>query len=178
MARVLREVLPGARRAGTLFSPAEINSVLYKDWLAEALKKEGIELVAVPVTGSAETAEATGMLCSDQIDAVCQIVDNTTRPGFAQIVRKARDAGLPVFCFETSQLKDGAVLALARDYYQAGLEAGELGVRVLRGASPAGIPFSNTRSEYLTVNPAAAARLGLVLPPVLLQRAEVFTPAK
>jgi ABC-type uncharacterized transport system substrate-binding protein len=177
MAQVLREVLPGARRAGTLFSPAEINSVLYKDWLAAALKSEGIELVAVPVSASAETAEATTALCREQLDAVCQIVDNTTRPGFAQIVRKAGDTGLPVFCFETNQLKDGAVLALARDYYEAGLEAGEIGVRVLRGAAPASIPFANTRSERLMVNPAAAARLGLTLPAGLLQRAEVFTPS-
>ena len=98
MAKVLREVMPGARRAGTLFSPAEINSVLYKDWLAEALKSEGIELVAVPVTASVETADATAVLCRERLDAVCQIVNNTTRPGFALIVRKASDAGMPVFC--------------------------------------------------------------------------------
>ena len=178
MARLLREVMPKARRAGTLFTPAEINSVLYKDWLAEALKKEGIDLVAVPVNTSAETAEATTALCRERLDAVCQLVDNTTRPGFAQIVRRAGDAGLPVFCFETNQMKDGAVLALARDYYQAGLEAAEIGVRVLRGADPAGIPFTNTRSERLLVNPEAAARFGLTIPEGVLRQAEVFTPAK
>jgi ABC-type uncharacterized transport system substrate-binding protein len=178
MARLLREVMPRARRAGTLFSPAEINSVLYKDWLAEALKKEGIELVAVPINASAETAEGTLALCNQEIDAVCQIVDNTTRPGFAQIVRKAADARLPVFCFETNQMKDGAVLALARDYYQAGLEAAEIGVRVLHGADPAGIPFTNTRSERLLVNPEAAARFGLTIPEGVLRQAEVFTSAK
>jgi ABC-type uncharacterized transport system substrate-binding protein len=178
MARLLREIMPGARRAGTIFSPAEINSVLYKGWLAAALKEEGIELVAVPVAASAETSEATTALCRERLDAVCQIVDNTTRPGFAQIVRKAGDAGLPVFCFETSQMKDGAVLALSRDYYQASLEAGEIGARVLRGTSPATIPFANTRTESLTVNPAAAARFGLTLPAGLLQRAKVFTPAR
>ena len=70
------------------------------------------------------------------------------------------------------------MLALARDYYQAGVEAGEIGVRVLRGADPATIPFVNTRSEHLIVNPVAAARLGLTLPAGLLQRAEVFTPKK
>ncbi len=178
MARLLREVMPRARRAGTLFTPAEINSVLYKNWLAEALKKEGVELVAVPVTASAETAEATTALCNQDIDAVCQIVDNTTRPGFAQIVRKAAGAHLPVFCFEASQMKDGAVLALSRDYYQASLEAGEIGVRVLRGVSPATIPFANTRSERLVVNPEAAARFGLTIPDDVLGRAEIFKAGK
>ena len=178
MAHVLREVMPGARRAGTLFSPAEINSVFYRDWLAEALKSEGIELVAVPVTASVETADATAVLCRERIDAVCQISDNTVLPGFGQIVRKAGENGLPVFSFDSNQLKNGVVLALARDFYQAGIEAGELGVRVLRGADPATIPFANVRSERLIVNPVAAARFGLALPESLLQRAEVFVPAK
>jgi putative ABC transport system substrate-binding protein len=75
-------------------------------------------------------------------------------------------------------MKDGAVLALARDYYQAGLEAAEIGVRVLRGADPASIPFTNTRSERLLVNPEAAARFGLTIPEGVLRQAEVFTPAK
>jgi ABC-type uncharacterized transport system substrate-binding protein len=176
MARLLREILPEARRVGTLFTPAELNSVLYKDWLAEALKQVGIELVAVPVTASAETAEATAALCRQPIEAVCQIADNTTRPGFAQIARKAADAKLPVFCFESSQVKSGAVLALARDYFEAGLEAGEMAVRVLRGENPASIPFANTRSEKLTINPAAAARVGLKFPPRVQQSATVLEP--
>jgi ABC-type uncharacterized transport system substrate-binding protein len=178
MAKLLREIMPGARRAGTLFSPAEINSVFYRDWLAEALKSEGIELVAVPVTASVETADATAALCRQRIDAVCQISDNTILPGFGQIVRKAGENGLPVFSFDSNQMKNGVVLALARDFYQAGIEAGELGVRVLRGADPATIPFANVRSERLLVNPVVAARFGLALPEGLLQRAEVFIPAK
>lgn len=176
MAQLLRESLPSAKRVGTLFTPAEINSVLYKEWLAEALKSVGAELVAVPISSSSETAEAAAALSQEKLDVVCQIADNTTRPGFALIVRKAAEAGVPVFCFESSQLKDGAVLALARDYYEAGVEAGELGVRILRGAKPADIPFSNTRSERLLINPVAAAKFSLVFPERVLKRAESYTP--
>jgi ABC-type uncharacterized transport system substrate-binding protein len=183
MAKLVREVLPGARRVGTLFTPSELNSVLYKDWLAEALKPLGIELVAVPVTSTAETAEATTALCRQPIEALCQIADNATRPGFAQIIRKAAEARLPVFAFESGHTKIGAVLALARDYHQAGLEAGEMAVRVLRGERPATIPFANTRGESLTINPGAAAKLGLKFPPRVLKEATVVettttTPAK
>ncbi len=174
MAKLIRELLPQARRVGTLFSPAELNSVLYKEWFAEVLQREGLELVAVPLTGSAETAEAIDALCRQRIDLVCQVADNSTRPGFGLIIRKATEAGLPVFCFETNHVKTGAVLALARDYYDASVEAGGLAVRILRGEAPAGIPFANTRSEALTVNPAAAAKIGLTLPASVLQRAKVL----
>ncbi|HQL20459.1 MAG TPA: ABC transporter substrate-binding protein [Opitutaceae bacterium] len=177
MAALIRELLPNARRVGTLFTPAEVNSLVYKQGFEQALKPLGLELVCVPVTATAETAESTAALCRENIDLVCQISDNTTRPAFGQIARKVSDAGLPIFAFDTNQVKAGAILALARDYYDAGLEAGELAVRILHGESPAGIPFANTRSEKLTVNPAAAAKVGLLLPESLLQRATVLPEA-
>ena len=116
-------------------------------------------------------------LCRQQLDAVCQVADNTTRPGFGLIIRKATESGLPVFCFETNHVKTGAVLALARDYYDASVEAGEVAVRVLRGEKPSAIPFANTRSETLTINPAAAAKVGLAIPESVLGRAKIVAPA-
>ncbi|MBN1404690.1 MAG: ABC transporter substrate-binding protein [Opitutales bacterium] len=171
MAEIIASTIPNAKRVGTLFTPAEINSVLYKDWFAEALAKRGIELVAVPVTSSADTTEAASILCQKNIDAVCQILDNTTRPGFAGIVRKADEAAIPTFCFERSQLKDGSVLALARDYYDAGYEAGEIALRVIHGESPANIPFRNTSSEALIINRPVLEKYNLTLSEELEQRA-------
>ena len=178
MADLIRELLPSARRVGTLFTPAEVNSLVYKQGFEGALKPLGMELVCVPVTATAETSESTVALCREKIDLVCQISDNTTRPAFGQIARKASDSGLPIFAFDTNQVKAGAILALARDYYNAGLEAGEQAVRILRGENPANIPFANTRSETLTINPAAAAKAGLAIPESVLARAKIFTPAE
>ena len=174
MAALIREILPHTRRVGTLFTPAEVNSLVYKQGFEQALKPLGIELVCVPVTATAETSEATAALCRENLDLVCQISDNTTRPAFGQIARKVSDSGLPIFAFDTNQVKAGAILALARDYYDAGLEAGALAVRILHGEKPATIPFANTRSERLTVNPAAAAKVELVIPDRILQRATVL----
>ena len=44
MMRAVRECLPNARRVGTLFAPAEVNSVFYKDKLVEAAREVGIEV--------------------------------------------------------------------------------------------------------------------------------------
>ena len=40
-------VLAGTKKVGTVFIPAKINGVLYKDWFTEALGVYGIELIAV-----------------------------------------------------------------------------------------------------------------------------------
>jgi ABC-type uncharacterized transport system substrate-binding protein len=163
MARLIKETLPGATAVGTLFTPSEINSVLYRQWFQEALEKVGIDLISVPVTSSADTAQSSLSLCREPIQAVAQIVDNTTRPGFAQIVRKASDNHLPVYVFDSSQMAEGATACIARDYYDAGLEAAEKAIRVLSGTRPADIPFSNTQSETLLLNEERARTFGLAL---------------
>lgn len=176
MAKIIKETMPGARRVGTLFTPAEINSVLYKDWFKEALEKEGLELLAIPVTSSADVSQAAADLCGRDIHVLCQIVDNMTRPGFALIARKAAEKDVPVFVFDSDQMKDGGAICLSRDYYDAGLEAAEKAVRVLRGQNPASIPFSNTQSETLLVNKELVKHYGLKLSDELTNKATLFIP--
>ncbi|HRW96833.1 MAG TPA: ABC transporter substrate-binding protein [Bacteroidales bacterium] len=178
MARIIKSTLPSARRVGTLFTPAEINSELYKNWFKEALKKEGIELVTVPVTSSADVAQAAAELCGNNIDLLCQVVDNLTRPGFALISRKAAENQLPVYVFDSDQMKHGGAIGLSRDYYDAGLEAAALAVRVLRGESPSSIPFMNTRSEKLLINKDLAKKYNLIISNDLWEKATIFSPEK
>lgn len=174
MARLIRQTLPNARRVGTLFTPAEINSVLYKDWFKAALAAQDMELVAVPVTSSADVAQSAIELCGKDIHVVAQVVDNLTRPGFALIARKADENNLPVFVFDSAQMKDGGIICLARDYYDAGLEAAEKAVRVLRGENPKHIPFSNTQSEKLILNPERAKHYNLRIPDQLKKDAIIY----
>jgi len=178
MARLIKESVPGVHAVGTLFTPSEINSELYRGWFAEALKKEGIELVAVPVNTSAETSEGMIALLRSPIQVVGQIADNATRPGFSQITRRARDVKLPVFCFDTAEMADGATLALARDYYESGVEAAAVALRVLRGTPPKDIPFSNTRTETLAINPVLLRQYDIVLSRENAAKAKIMTASK
>lgn len=171
MAALIRETFPRAKKVGTLFTPAEVNSEIYRAWFEEALGKRGIELVAVPVSSSAETAEATNVLLRSGIELIAQIADNATRPGYAQIIRRASDEGVAFFCFDSAGMKDGAALALARDYYHTGREAAQVGLRVLKGQSPRMIPFANTRTQVLVVNTAVFKGLNVVLPDTIMARA-------
>ena len=175
MARIICETLPTAQRVGTLFTPGEINSVLYKDWFKEALEKRGLQLVAIPVTSSADITQAAIELCGKKIDVVGQIVDNLTRPGFALIARKAMENNLPVYVFDSDQMKHGGVICLARDYYDAGLEAAEKAIRILQGEHPGNIPFDNTQSEKLILNLQLAGRYNLHLSDEIKNKATVYT---
>jgi len=170
-ASVLRECLPDARKAGTLFCPAEVNSVFYRDEAAKALAALGVSLVSVPVNVASDVADAALALCSEDIDAVCQIIDNLTSATFAAVVTAANRAGKPVFAFASSQIDDGAMVVVARDYFETGHDAGLVAARVLRGESPGGIPFRPATTTKLLVNLGVANRLGLHIPDSLVARA-------
>jgi putative ABC transport system substrate-binding protein len=157
---------------GTLFTPSEANSVHNKGVLAGHLKEAGIDLVDVPVNSSAEVTDAAMSLCSREIDAVCQCLDNLTASSFASIAKVAERQKLPVFGFVSSQAKDGAIVVLARDYYDCGVEAALLAAKVMRGAEPAAIPFTNLKSSRLIVNLRQARRLGVEIPESILRRAD------
>jgi ABC-type uncharacterized transport system substrate-binding protein len=172
MAGVLKECMPQATTVGTLFTPAEINSSFYRNQLENALKEKGITLVSVPANTASDIADAALSLCQKKIDAVCQLADNLTAGTFSSISRQAEKANLPIFSFIGSQSEQGAVLAVARDYYDAGLETGELAVRIMRGESPANIPFSNVKTTRLVVNLGRARQLGLKIPDAIVRRAD------
>jgi ABC-type uncharacterized transport system substrate-binding protein len=165
MARLIKASVPNVRAVGTLYSPAEINSELYRQGLEEALRNEGLTLIAVPATSTAEISESMTALLRTEIQLVCQIADNLTRPAYPQIIKKAADAGLAFFCFDSAGMKDGATLALARDYYDAGIEAAAVGIRVLKGEAIKDIPFTNTKSQKLVSNPELIQQFGIRLPP-------------
>jgi len=167
MLAVIRKVLPGVKRIGTLFVPAEVNMVFNRDELANAARKEGIELISVGVNQSSEVPDAAQALVGRGLDAIVQIPGNLTATSFSGIVRAASGVKKPIFAFQKAQVKEGATIVLARDYYDAGKHAASLAARVMRGESPARIPIQPFTKTILVVNEEAARKIGLKLPPNL-----------
>jgi ABC-type uncharacterized transport system substrate-binding protein len=173
LARVLRQCLPQARRAGTLFVPSELNCVFNKDRLAEALRRIGIDLVAKPVATPSEVPDAALALAAEDLDVVCQVNGNLLDTATAAIALAVRKEHKPLFAFTSGFVeKGGATLAVARDYEQAGRDMTALAVRILRGESPASIPFQTVSRTRLLINLENARLAGLRLPEAVLKGAD------
>ena len=168
---LIRAALPKARRIGTLFVPSEVNSVFYKEDLDRVARAAGIELVAIGVTTTSEVPDAAIALCGRGIDAICQISDNMSGSCFASIAQAAKRSRIPLVSFASGQARHGAFLAIARDFYDNGEQSGLIAARVLRGESPAGIPFLPVQKMRVLVNLATAAEFGIVVPKEVLDRA-------
>jgi ABC-type uncharacterized transport system substrate-binding protein len=178
MARTAREVLPKARRVGTLFTPGEVNSVLARQRFEGPLKAEGLELVSLPVNGPTEVGEAALTLCQSGIDVLCQISDNLSNSSFPAIARACEMAKTPLFTFSPSQVKRGAVLGVGSDFAENGREAGLLVAEVIRGEDPARILFHASTKTRRSVNLHNARRLGLSVPAEWVKTADEVVPAR
>ena len=172
MVRVVRECIPAVRKIGTLYTPSEVNSVLYRDALVKAASASGIQVDSVAVTSSADVADAALALTSRGAQAITQISDNATGSALGTIANASEKARIPLFAFVSIAIKDGAAVTLARDYRESGELAARLVLRIMRGEEPAAIPFTPLKRSSMTISRKNAARYGLQIPQSLQQRAD------
>jgi ABC-type uncharacterized transport system substrate-binding protein len=137
---LIKRLVPRARRVGVLFSPGEDLSVNLKNRLTATAKKAGLEVFAVPVNSPADAGDATNTLVSKKVDAI-EIYGNAAHSGFESVIKVAREKKVPVFSPSPFEIMKGATAALYPDFQEGGVEAGKMIARILKGESPAGIPF-------------------------------------
>jgi len=178
MTATIREVMPRVVKVGTLFTPGEVNSVVARERFEKLLKKEGLELVSLPINGATEASDAASSLCQSGIDVFCQISDNLSNSCFPAIARACETAKMPLFSFATPQIKRGALLAVGSDYSEEGRQTAFLAAEVIRGADPSRIPFRPSLKVQRAVNLDIAQRLGISVPPGWVQKADEVLPAR
>jgi ABC-type uncharacterized transport system substrate-binding protein len=171
MVPLIREIMPNVRTLGTVYVPAEMNMVSQLAVLQKVVKEHGLELKAVAANSAAEVGDAALALAAARVDAICQLPGNLTAQAFPSISQASLRARVPVFVFQTSQIRAGALVSLSRDYYDSGREAGHMAVRVMRGENPATMPFVGYSKTKLIVNLDFARSMGFTIPPAVVGRA-------
>jgi ABC-type uncharacterized transport system substrate-binding protein len=172
MLPLIRAFRPQAKVLGTVYVPAEVNMVSQLEALHQAATEAGMEIKAVAANSTGEVADATLALIANGVDAICQLPGNLTASAYPSIAQAARQARMPVFVFQSSQVRAGAVLGLSRDYYQSGFAAAGLAARVMRGEQPARIPLLGFADTKLLVNLDAARAAGLTAPASIVGSAD------
>ena len=172
MLEIIKSVAPQVKKIGTLYAPGEPNAVNFRDELIKAAQAQGVEVVALPSNSSAEVNDSALALIQRGVELICQINDNLHGATFPAIIGAATRARIPVFAFSSKQVEQGAVLALANDNYDGGLESGQIAAQVLRGVSPATIPYRGINKTILTISVPRAREYGLELPEKVVRRAD------
>lgn len=169
---LMAEIVPGMKTVGIIYNAGEANSVSTFEQLKEEAATMGLAVEPATITTSAEVLQAAQSLVG-RCDAVYVPTDNTVITALEAAVKVCSENNLPLFAADTSSVERGVIAALAIDYYEMGLQTGEMGYRILaEGAKTATMPVESLKNFQIYVNPAAAEGMGVTIPQSVMDKAD------
>jgi len=168
---LITQIVPNVKKIGTLYNAGESNSVFLVEKLNEACDALDIEVVEATVSTSADVLTAAQSLVG-RVDAIWVGTDNTVVSGLEALIGVCEDNQIPFFPSDEPSIERGGIAAYGFDYYDIGVQTGYMVARVLEADDGAvSIPVEKGEIISLSVNTAAAARMGVTIPQSLLDAA-------
>lgn len=169
--KLIREILPEAKKIGILYTTSEANSVstieIYKTHAAEY----GFEIIDRGISKQAEVTQAVDILLNE-VDCISNLTDNTVVAVLSAVLDKANAKKIPVFGSEEEQVKNGCLASAGLDYKKLGVQAGEMAAKVLAGEDISQIPFETIKESVITINEKTASELGIEIPGSVSENAQ------
>jgi len=168
----IKEILPEAKRLGTLWTQSEMNSEFYLAIPENAARELGLEIVAVPIANKSEILHSAQVLINKKIDAIYQISDNTINASFEAIGNVAEENATPLFGGFLFSAHLGACAALGWDFFEMGQKTGEIALMVKNSESPARIPIQYMSKVRMHLNLHVAEKQGIKFSDKVLKKAD------
>jgi len=170
---LLTNLLPEAQVVGIMFNAGEVNSQIQADMAMDAARALGLDYIQGVVTSTADVAQVAESII-EQVDVIYIPTCNTIAAAYTTVIRIAEDMGIPVIVGEEAGLPQGALATEGINYYNLGRQTAVMAGQILRGeAVPQEMPIQWQAYTTLTINTAAAERLGITIPDDLLATANI-----
>ncbi|MBU1568284.1 MAG: ABC transporter substrate-binding protein [Proteobacteria bacterium] len=169
--RTYAKFVPKAKIWGTIYNPAEDNSVSHVSEMRQAAIALGLQLIEVHATNADEVVAAARSLVG-RVQAIAITADNTSVANFELIATICNEAKIALFAGDVDSVPKGAVAAYGTDYYLIGYSAGKKAALILKGIAPGDIPWGLMEKFSLVINRRAAKLQDVTLEPDLLRKAD------
>mgnify|MGYP004471261565 FL=1 len=170
--KLIRAVLPEAKKIGILYTTSEANSVSTIEIYKDLAPKYGFEIVDRGISKQAEVTQAADVLLNE-VDCISNLTDNTVVAALSAVLEKANAKKIPVFGSEEEQVKNGCIASAGLDYVALGVQAGNMAAKVLKGEDISKMPFETIKESKLTVNESVASNLGIEIPEEVSGKADI-----
>lgn len=165
----LLSIMPELSSLGIVYSSSEVNAEVQATAMREAAERRGVEVQIATVVNSSEVAQAAESL---SVEAYYVGNDNTVVSAMESMVQVGERNQRLVFTSDADSVERGAAASYATDYKAQGRQTARIMVRILEGEAPAEVPVEVQDDLELTLNPEAAARMGVELSPEVLEQAD------
>ncbi|MDO5535648.1 MAG: ABC transporter substrate-binding protein [Propionibacteriaceae bacterium] len=171
---LVKELVPYASTIGLLYSSAETNSHIHAQLVKDAAPGLGLTVQEATVANSSEVAQAAESL--KDVDAFFVGNDNTIVSAIESVVQVSEANQVPLIVSDPDSVERGALAAYAVDYLAQGQQTGRMAASMLKfGRTPAEIPVETAANLELSLNTGAAQRMGVTVPPAVLDRVDHTT---
>jgi len=163
-----KDMFPGAKSFGVMYSPGEANDVVAIRQIEGAAQRAGITLKAVSVDAAVDVPQRAQLL--SDVDFIYVIGSNLVQSAMPAVTSVADRYRIPILSAETEFIKKGLVtVSYAASYPLQGASAAKLAVELLKGKKTSELaPIKPSRSDYTAIiSRKKLAQLGKPVPPAM-----------
>ena len=165
------DVVPNIKKLGVVYNAGEVPAVVQIDELKKVASKLGIDKIIEATAATTADVYAATMSLVGKVDGIWLPNDNTMASAMDSVVKICEENKIPLFAAGIPMAEKGAISGAGFSYYENGVDAGKIAVRILRGEKPSGIPVYRMEMTQVYLNPVAAKRMGVTIPSGILSKA-------
>jgi putative ABC transport system substrate-binding protein len=169
---LLSEIAPGLKRAAIMFNPDTAPVSAHMPSLETAARSLKVAPIITPVHFDAEIETAIIALGRDPGGGLVVITEVFTNAHRASIISAAARNNVPAVYGFSYLAREGGLLSYGVDGVDLFHRAATYVDRILRGAKPGDLPVQFPAKFEMVINLKTAKALGLVVPPLMLARAD------
>ena len=173
--KLMKEMVPGAKRLGVLMNPSLPNTQTYLEMLKQQAPAAGLTIVESPAPQTTNV-QAAALNLVGKADMIYIPNDTTVYAALEAAVKVATENKLPLFCGETRSVQRGCAASISFDYSDVGAATAQMVKRVLEGAKPGDMDVNVLKDSYgsrfqLWLNAKTGTEMGLKISDDLRRRA-------
>jgi putative ABC transport system substrate-binding protein len=171
--KLMKELVPNVKTVGILYNTRETNSEIQIKNAKEVAKQFNIEIISAGITTTNEVPQALKSLLN-KIDVLYTPTDNKIAAAMPLVSSQCTEKNIPVIGAEEAHVRGGALATEGIDYYQLGVQTGNIAVEIINGKDPKDIPITTLEKTKLVINMDIAKKLNITIPQNLKEKAELI----
>ena len=170
--RLMKMLVPGAKKFGILYTTSEPNSLIQRDMAKKLMVADGIEVVEGGITETDNIEQVLQRFDNEDVECVFIPTDNKIATAAATVhTCNKGTTNLPIVCGETGMNDACGVATYGVDYYAIGVRAAEIAYDILTGKKNVkDIRYENPAANQveISINENVAKQIGFTIPQSVL----------
>jgi putative ABC transport system substrate-binding protein len=169
---LLREIVPNLHRVVMFYNPANPAALESAKEARDAAQSLGLELLERRVTSVDELRKALQAFKSGEADAYLAASDAMLDEEAHSVIEMVKANGLPSMFYVQDVVAEGGLASYSPDFREGGRVSAKYVRQILQGANPASFPVEQSDRLVFFINLKTAKQIGLVVPEIILTRAD------